>query len=114
VNGDPTPERTDASLRVIGLTAAALAFGVAAALGVARVVCLHPAVGPAAPALGAAARFQHGPDQRTSIADDWAVLDRTTRERLETYGWVDRRTGVVRIPIERAMDRLAQGGKAAP
>jgi hypothetical protein len=29
---------------------------------------------------------------------------------LTTYGWVDRRTGVVRIPIDRAMELLVQRG----
>jgi hypothetical protein len=31
------------------------------------------------------------------------------RGRLGTYGWVDRKSGVVRIPIERAMELSAQG-----
>jgi hypothetical protein len=31
------------------------------------------------------------------------------RERLGSYGWVDRKAGVVRIPIERAMELSAQG-----
>lgn len=31
------------------------------------------------------------------------------RGRLGSYGWVDRRAGVVRIPIERAMELSAQG-----
>jgi uncharacterized iron-regulated membrane protein len=42
-------------------------------------------------------------------------------ERLASYGWVDQQNGVVRIPIERAMDLLleralparATGGKGA-
>ena len=29
---------------------------------------------------------------------------------LNTYGWVDQQTGIVRIPIERAMDILLQRG----
>jgi len=33
---------------------------------------------------------------------------------LTTYGWVDRGAGVVRIPIERAMDLLAERGLPAP
>jgi len=36
--------------------------------------------------------------------------DRAARkERLRSYGWVDRKAGVVRIPIERAMELTAQG-----
>jgi hypothetical protein len=29
---------------------------------------------------------------------------------LSSYGWVDRRAGIVRIPIERAMDLVAERG----
>ena len=32
------------------------------------------------------------------------------RELLNSYGWVDRSTGTVRIPIERAMDLIAERG----
>lgn len=36
---------------------------------------------------------------------------RTEEEaRLTSYGWVDRNRGVVRIPIERAMDLIAERG----
>jgi hypothetical protein len=34
-------------------------------------------------------------------------------EQLETYGWVDKEGGVVRIPIERAMDLVLERGLAA-
>jgi hypothetical protein len=34
------------------------------------------------------------------------------RARLESYGWVDRRADVARIPIERAMELVAQGKRA--
>jgi hypothetical protein len=31
-------------------------------------------------------------------------------QALDSYGWVDQKTGVVRIPIERAMELVAQRG----
>lgn len=39
-----------------------------------------------------------------------------TREEIElnSYGWVDRTNGIVRIPIERAMDLLAQTSGGHP
>jgi hypothetical protein len=41
--------------------------------------------------------------------------DRAMREeRLRSYGWVDRRRGVVHLPIERAMDLVAGGARPAP
>jgi hypothetical protein len=35
------------------------------------------------------------------------------RELLTTYGWVDKHNGVVRIPIDRAMDLILQRGLPA-
>jgi hypothetical protein len=40
--------------------------------------------------------------------------DRMVRqERLRSYGWVDRRQGVVHLPIERAMELVAGGARPA-
>ena len=33
---------------------------------------------------------------------------------LTSYGWVDRKAGVVRIPIERAMELVAERAQAKP
>jgi hypothetical protein len=30
--------------------------------------------------------------------------------KLNSYGWIDKSAGVIRIPIDRAMDLLAQRG----
>jgi hypothetical protein len=30
--------------------------------------------------------------------------------RLNSYGWIDKKTGIIRIPIERAMDLIAERG----
>jgi hypothetical protein len=35
-------------------------------------------------------------------------------ERLESYGWVDRQQGVVRIPISRAIDLIVEQGLPKP
>jgi hypothetical protein len=51
--------------------------------------------------------FTHGPDGRTGIERDWRAQEQTVHEHLATYGWVDARAGVVRIPIERAMTVIA-------
>jgi hypothetical protein len=37
-------------------------------------------------------------------------LHRDEEKALESYGWVDRKSGVVRIPIERAMELVAAKG----
>ena len=41
--------------------------------------------------------------------------DRAARlERLSSFGWVDRDAGIVHMPIDRAMDLVAQGVRPAP
>ncbi len=42
-----------------------------------------------------------------------AELRAVEAEALNTYGWVDREKGVVRVPIGRAMEILAQEARAA-
>jgi hypothetical protein len=43
------------------------------------------------------------------------VRDRATRlERLNSYGWVDRNAGIVHLPIDRAMELVAQGVRPTP
>jgi len=52
------------------------------------------------------------PEPRVEV-QPWHQLERMrTREDeiLRSYGWVDKEKGVVRIPIERAMDLVAERG----
>jgi hypothetical protein len=46
-------------------------------------------------------------------AESGQTLDRyrsIEQQKLNTYGWVDRSAGVIRMPIDRAMDLTAQRG----
>ncbi len=45
-------------------------------------------------------------DERVELQD----LRGPNDEQLATYGWVDEKSGVVHIPIERAMELIAQRG----
>ena len=45
-------------------------------------------------------------DERTQL-DDIRLQE---LQKLNSYGWVDQQAGVVRIPIERAMDLITQRG----
>jgi len=47
--------------------------------------------------------------QPDPVADNSRVQF-TDRQWLNTYGWVDQKSGVTRIPIDRAMDLLVQRG----
>jgi hypothetical protein len=51
-----------------------------------------------------------GPRLQISSAED--LKDFRTREdsELNSYGWIDRTAGVVRVPVDRAMDLLLQRG----
>ena len=42
----------------------------------------------------------------------WKDFQAAERERLATYGWMDRGTGAVHIPIDRAIDLIAERGVA--
>jgi len=52
------------------------------------------------------------PEPRLQVAPqvDLAALRAREDATLNGYGWVDRKAGVVRVPIERAMDLLIQRG----
>jgi hypothetical protein len=43
-------------------------------------------------------------------ARDLREYQRTIRDQLDTYGWIDRPQGVVHIPIERAIELTAERG----
>lgn len=64
---------------------------------------------PATPAtsgseLGEFASSDNWPDPES----DLARVRESERINLETYGWIDPKNGVIRIPIQRAMELLAQ------
>jgi hypothetical protein len=50
------------------------------------------------------------PRLQISPSDDLRTLREREDTDLNTYGWVDRSRGVVRIPINRAMDLLLERG----
>lgn len=52
--------------------------------------------------------FKEGPSWQSGIDKDVNRLRVETQTHLEGYGWIDRNAGVVRIPIERAMERLLE------
>ena len=63
----------------------------------------------------ALAQPQLPPEPRLQISpsEDWAEMLRREQAVLDSYGWVDRSRGIVRIPIERAMELIAQRGLPA-
>jgi hypothetical protein len=100
-------ETEDASPRVIAVGAACLVGLIACGLLLAA--WFH--AGSLRP-LPRIATFQNGPDSRPEILQAWPHLERRYRMHLETYGWVDRKAGIVRIPIEQAMRRYLERQRA--
>jgi hypothetical protein len=74
---------------------------------------LDPSVGVRgtiiAPGLQPLERFPK-PNLELDPHTDLVALRRREDSELESYGWIDRKSGMVRIPIDRAMDLLAQRG----
>lgn len=56
--------------------------------------------------------FKHGPENESTVVRDWREQDKLVREHLESYAWADREKGLVRIPIERAMELMARDAEA--
>jgi hypothetical protein len=56
--------------------------------------------------------FQVPPEPRLEVKPWMSLLALRDHEQhaLTTYGWQDQKAGIVRIPIERAMDLLAERG----
>jgi hypothetical protein len=64
-----------------------------------------PAPSPVAQALP---REPPEPRLQTAPQDDLKALRAAETIKLETYGWIDRKGGVVRIPVERSMELLVE------
>jgi len=68
-------------------------------------------VAPAYPlAIGQKDRQPPEPRLQTNPRDDLRALREHEDELLNSYGWVDRPAGIVRIPIDEAMRITAQRG----
>jgi hypothetical protein len=68
------------------------------------------------PLQSALADDQVPPAPRLETSSGAALSEFVTREDkdLATYGWIDRRQGVVRLPIDRAIELLAERGLPEP
>ena len=118
--GEHAHELTD--VRVPPIVVAGIGLGVV--LGIALVVIQllfnyfavregrhSPSTNPLAGAYGRQAPPE--PRLQTAPLGDLATLRASEDARLHGYAWVDREAGVVRIPIERAIDLLAERGLPA-
>ena len=50
------------------------------------------------------------PQLQTNAQVDLAKYEDEENKKLNSYGWLDKRAGVIHVPIERAIDLLVQRG----
>ena len=60
------------------------------------------------PAIAASRKNFPAPHDQLKAPEDLAVFSAQQQQELNSYGWIDRQAGVVRIPIESAMELISQ------
>ena len=70
----------------------------------------HEPLGPPPTPFESARPTPPAPQLQTAPAADWSHYMKQQQQTTNSYGWVDRKAGVVRIPIDRAMDLVLQRG----
>jgi hypothetical protein len=73
----------------------------------------YPSESAASREITAIGRLPPAPRLQTNPASDLQQLLAAENAKLNSYGWIDKNGGLIRIPIERAMDLLAQRGLPA-
>jgi hypothetical protein len=113
----PGHEQSDANLRAVALVGVGLAALTVFALGVVlvqfRILDLQATRDDPPPPPLAAERPTAPPEPRlqSEPASDLATLRAEEETLLNSYGWLDRKSGVVRVPIERAKELVAERGR---
>jgi hypothetical protein len=107
-------EISDANVRPIVLTGVALAIVAAIVLGI-SIGLFHffverPADSPANPMASEASQLPPEPHIEDHPSSELQQLRQHEDQMLSTYGWVDRKAGKVRIPVDRAMELQLQRG----
>lgn len=114
--GSPSPghERRDVTFRLIVFAAIGLVIALAVAVvGMERLFDYLAARTaqrgePASPLAAAGRQVPPEPRLQTAPIEDLRALRAREQSLLDGYGWVDTKSGVVRIPIARAMELLLQ------
>jgi hypothetical protein len=106
-------EHSDVNIRAIAYIAIAMIVSAAvilsAVLGIFKRFVREDVSRDAVPVFGAD-QTQLPPEPRLQIDPnaDYRQFLKSEEETLNSYGWIDRQTGIVRIPIDRAIDLVAQ------
>lgn len=65
------------------------------------------------PPLVSAPKFPPEPRLQATPVEDYRNLRATEDQLLKSYGWIDPDKGIVRIPVDRALEIVAQKGLPA-
>jgi len=110
-------ETTDANLRdllIFGVCLTLLVLGgLVVSRGIFNYFAGHQGLGPPASPFENVRMLPPGPRLQVRAPQDLEQYKAAQEEILNTYGWVDRKAGIVRIPIDRAMGILLQKGLPA-
>jgi hypothetical protein len=107
-NPETRRERSDVTLRVIGLLVGIIAGSVALVI-VLLLVIFPSAVSDHPKGL---ATPMPAPRLQPDAAADMRAYRNAAQQQLNSYGWVDKEKGIVHIPISEAMRRIAERGIA--
>jgi hypothetical protein len=113
-NGHHRHETKDAPMSGIfllgGLFVVLLVVGLLVSLVAFRYFSRHQPLGPPASPFENARAVPPAPQLQVTPAADWHDYQKSQAEIVNSYGWVDEKAGIVRIPIDRAMDLVLQRG----
>jgi hypothetical protein len=113
-NGGGGYEHKDADVRLIVYSTLGLIAGMVIVflivLGIFRVMQKEMPREPRISAIVNPNRIPPEPRLQPHPANELQALRRHEDDVLNHYGWVDQKAGVVRIPVDRAMDILARRG----
>jgi hypothetical protein len=98
-------------IRALPVLAATIGFTVFAAICLVALLAYYRVL--VGPGLYVAPRPFPAPELQTSPLSDLEKLQSAQLARIGRYGWVDQSKGLLRIPIERAMEIVASKGAAA-
>jgi hypothetical protein len=107
-NNNVRHERNDADVR--GIAFSGLALGVGTIIVCFLVYFMFRFLTNVNPVVDT--RVQLPPEPRIQVHpwEEYGVLKTSELQQLHSYQWVNKKDGIVRIPIDRAMDLLLQRG----
>ncbi len=107
-------EKTDTGVRNVAVLAGAfvglLIFGLIVGYGTLRFLSTPETTTVVPAPLEPSRVMPPGPRLQVNAQEDLHDYLQQQQQTLDSYGWVDQSAGVVRIPVDRAMDLVLQRG----